>query len=121
MKEKENSYLKKKREREEKQLKAERERKELSEKKRSSGGRRGKRKKKKRNEYRSASPCGAELQRGAGRGRYMGRAAAGQQRAAMQSAVFVALPQDGGRMERGSRRRAELEEADKGRMMKRTM
>lgn len=51
----------------------------------------------------------------------MGRAAAGQQRAAMQSAVLVALPQDGGRMERGSRRRAELEEADKGRMMKRTM
>ncbi|POI20930.1 hypothetical protein CIB84_015324 [Bambusicola thoracicus] len=51
----------------------------------------------------------------------MGRAAAGQQSAAMQSAVLVALPQDGGRMERGGRRRAELEEADKGRMMKRTI
>ncbi|NXX60900.1 RGS2 protein, partial [Scopus umbretta] len=39
---------------------------------------------------------------------------------AMQSALFLALQHDGGRMERGGRRRSEAEEAEKGRM-KRTI
>ncbi|NXP12697.1 RGS2 protein, partial [Thinocorus orbignyianus] len=45
-------------------------------------------------------------------------AAAGNVRGEMQSALFLALQHDGGRMERGGRRRSEAEEAEKGRMKK---
>lgn len=38
----------------------------------------------------------------------------------MQSALFLALEHNSGRMERGGRRRSEAEEVEKGRM-KRTM
>lgn len=44
----------------------------------------------------------------------------GGETSAMQSAVFLALQHGGGRAERGSRRRGEAEEAERGRM-KRTM
>ncbi|NXT89132.1 RGS2 protein, partial [Anhinga rufa] len=48
------------------------------------------------------------------------RGGGGERAVAMQSAVFLALQHDGGRMERGGRRRSEAEGAEKGRM-KRTI